>query len=79
MADGGGDTPTEGQLGPPDLIPHIIPVDLGKFSISILGYMPGLAKKIQPEKKLEKNYFNPGVFFSLVFWGSNHNTQCTIT
>jgi len=28
MADGGGDTPTEGQLGPPDLIPHIIPVDL---------------------------------------------------
>ena len=51
MADGGGDTPTEGQLGPPDLIPHIIPVDLGKFSISILGYMPGLAKKIQPEKK----------------------------
>ena len=32
MADGGGGAPTDGQLGPPDLIPHIIPVDLGKRS-----------------------------------------------
>ena len=31
MADGGGGAPTDGQLGPPDLIPHIIPVDLGKI------------------------------------------------